>query len=43
MENVSIEAATLRQNIVGEVEKCEDVGLLDLVYKLLVYTKEVAP
>lgn len=36
MENVSIEAATLRQNIMGEVENCEDVSLLDLVYKLLV-------
>ena len=37
MENISIEAATLRQIIAGEVEKCEDVSLLDLVYKLLVY------
>lgn len=35
MENVSIEAAKLRQVIVEDVEKCEDVGLLDLVYKLL--------
>ena len=36
MENMDIGAATLRQNIVGEVEKCEDVGLLDLVYKILI-------
>lgn len=35
MENANIEI--LQQAVIGEVEKCKDISLLDLIYKLLVY------
>lgn len=36
MEDATVEGATLKQFIMEEVNKCNDVDLLDLVYKLLV-------
>lgn len=36
MKDADSEAETLRELIKAEVEKCTDVTLLDLVYKLLV-------
>ena len=36
MDDASPEAETLRQMIKEEVERCTDLDLLDLIYKLLV-------
>lgn len=36
MKDADDEAETLRQLIQEEVEKCADVNLLDLIYKLLI-------
>lgn len=36
MKDADDEAETLRQLIQEEVEKCTDVNLLDLIYKLLI-------
>lgn len=36
MEDVSDEGGALKQLIVEAVEKCKDLNLLDLIYKILV-------
>ena len=36
MEDVSDEGCALKQLIIEVVEKCKDLNLLDLIYKLLI-------
>ena len=36
MEDVSDEVGALKQLIIEVVEKCKDLNLLDLIYKLLI-------
>ncbi len=38
MEDDSIDGEALRQIVKAEIENCTDTSLLDLIYKMLVYS-----
>lgn len=39
MEGEGIDGEALRQMVKDEIDKCTDTGLLDLIYKLLIYSE----